>query len=200
MITSTTQFDIHEALQTEPRLGPIYDGLRSYPSAFLMTQGGLLPSLIPVEHHRLPMMVISSQRITDQWLRTISGVEVTLDGCHAGFDSRPYLAWPGQGGTVAISAYDVDDAIGGASGTRQVLVLWLAETQALLGWLDTDKDFQDLLYVASRSRYLSRFVPDADYVAAKKALFPALRSADEDVLIGSEGEPMYIARKVEFAL
>jgi hypothetical protein len=200
MITSTTQFDIHEALQTEPRLGPIHEGLRGYPSAFLMTHGALLPALIPSKCHRLPMMVISSQRITDQWLGTISGVELTLDGCHAGFDSKPYLAWPGKGGTVAISAYDVDQAIGESSGTRQVLVLWLAETQALLGWLDTDKEFQDLLYVASRSRYLSRFVPDADYVEAKKLHFPVLRSADEEVLIGSEGEPMYIARKVEFAV
>lgn len=200
MITSTTQFDIQAALQNEPRLGPIRDGLRGYPSAFLMAHGALLPSLIPSEHHRLPMMVISSLRITDQWLGTISGAELTLDGCRAGFDSKPYLAWPGKGGTVAISAYDVDQAIGESSGVRQVLVLWLAETQALLGWLDTDKEFQDLLYVASRSRYLSRFVPDVEYVAAKKALFPVLLSADEEVLIGSEGEPMYVARKVEFAV
>lgn len=200
MITSTTQFDIREALQNEPRLGPIHDGLRGYPNAFLVTHGALLPSLIPTEHHRLPMIVISSQRITDQWLGTIKGAELTLDGCHAGFDSKPYLAWPGKGGTVAINAYDVDEAICESSGARQVLVLWLAETQAMLSWLDTDKEFQDMLYVASRSRYLSRFVPDADYVNAKRALFPVLRSADEEVLIGSEGEPMYIARKVEFAL
>lgn len=199
MITSTTQFDINAALQNEPRLGSIRDGLRGYPSAFLMTHGALLPLLIPSEHHLLPMIVISSQRITDQWLETISGAELTLDGCRAGFESKPYLAWPGKGGTVAVSAYDVDEAIGESSGATQVLVLWLAETQALLGWLDTEKDFQDLLYVASRSRYLSRFVPDADYVEAKKALFPVLRSADEEVLIGSEGEPMYIARKVEFS-
>jgi hypothetical protein len=163
-----------------------------------MTQGALLPALIPSEHHRLPLLVISSQRITNQWLETISGAELTLDGCRAGFDSKPYLAWPGKGGTVAISAYDIDDAIGASSGARQVLVLWLAETRALLSWLDTDKDFQELLYVASRSRYLSRFVPDADYVEAKRQLFPVLRSVDEEVLIGSEGEPMYIARKVEF--
>src|SRR5476649_1256027 len=140
MITSTTNFELHAALQSEPRLGLIRDGLRGYPSAFLMTHGALLPSLIPPECHRLPMMVISSQRITDQWLETISGAELTLDGCRAGFDSRPYLAWPGKGGTVAISAYDVDQAIGESSGTRQVLVLWLAETKALLGWLDTDKE------------------------------------------------------------
>ena len=200
MITSTTQFDIQTALHNEPRLGPIHDGLRGYPSAFVMTHGALLRSLVPAEHHRLPMIVISSQHITDQWLGTISGAELTLDGCRAGFDSKPYLAWPGKGGTVAISTYDIDDAIGESSGVRQVLVLWLAETQALLGWLDTDKQFQDLLYVASRTRYLSRFVPDADYVEGKKALFPVLRSADEEVLIGSEGEPMYIARKAEFAL
>ncbi|CAN7552420.1 hypothetical protein [Duganella sp. LjRoot269] len=199
MITSTTEFDLHAASQSEPRLGAARDGLRQYPSAFLMTQGAYLPSLIPKEYHHLPMIVISSRRITDHWLRTISGAELTLDGCCAGFHSRPYLAWPGKGGTVAISTYDVDDAIGESSGVRQVLVLWLAETQALLGWVDTDKQFQDLLYVASRSRYLSRFVPDSDYVNAKKALFPVLLSADEEVLIGSEGEPVYVARKVEFA-
>jgi hypothetical protein len=200
MITSTTKYDLDAALQSEPRLRMARDGLRQYPSAFLMTQGAYLPSLIPKEYHHLPMIVVSSRRITDHWLGTISGAELTLDGCHAGFDSNPYLAWPGQGGTLAINAYDIDDVIGESSGVRQVLVMWLAETQALLGWLDTDKQFQDLLYVASRSRYLSRFVPDAEYVDAKRALFPLPLTADEEVLIGSEGEPMYVARKVEFAV
>src|SRR5471032_2797139 len=122
MITSATQFDIQPALQQEPRLGSIRDGLRGCPSAFLMTHGALLPSLIPPEYHRLPMMIISSQWITNQWLGTISGAVLTLDGCRAGFDSKPYLAWPGKGGTVAISAYDIDEAIGESSGARQVLV------------------------------------------------------------------------------
>lgn len=108
------------------------------------------------------------------------------------------MPWLGQGGTQSINAYDIDDVIGESSGVRQVLVLWLAEAHTLLGWSDTDKQFQDLLCVASRSRYLSRFVPYADYVSAKKAPFPVSLTVDEQVLISSEGEPMYVARKVDF--
>lgn len=200
MITSTTEFDMPTVLQREPRLVAVLSALRQHVSAFCIFDGSVFPSIIAKENQHLPLIVIASRRITDEWLDSINGAELTLDGCREGFESRAYLAWQGRGGSLAINTYDVDSDIGEQRGVQQAHVLWLTDTWALLGWVDTDKHFQDLLYVASRSRYLSRFVPDADYVEQKMKSYPLPISPEEEILIGSDGEPMYVACKVDFSM
>jgi hypothetical protein len=197
MITSRTTFDMPTLLQTEPELAYILSELGQNISSFCLLSGADLPSIISEEDHHLPVIVVASLRITDEWLDTIGGAELTLDGCDAGFHSRPYLAWTGEGFTLAISMYDIQDEVDEHSGTRQAVVLWMADTKVMLDWFDTDKHFQDLFYVASRSRHLLRFVPDEAYVAQKKSSYPPPLSEDEEILIGSEGEPMYVAQPVD---
>lgn len=197
MIKSTTTYDLQTTLQLDPKVKPGIEELRRHTSAFAMTRGAFLSAVLPPEFHDMPMLVIASRRISDGWPATVGGAELTLDGCSSGFESVEYLAWQGNRCTLAIAVPDIIDVIDENSGNRKVLILWVTDTQLVLDWLETDKHFQEMLYVASRSRHLSRFVPDEEYVAAKMSSFSPLLEEGEERLIGINGEPMYVVRNYE---
>lgn len=140
------------------------------------------------------MLVITFRRIYDDWSTTEGEGSLTLDGCSTGFESVEYLAWQGKGRSLAIEVPDIIDMMHEGSGDKQLLVLWVTGAKAVLDWGDSDKHFQDLFYVASRSRHLLRFVPDDACAVAKMSVFPPLLADQEERVIGPKGGPMYVLK------
>jgi hypothetical protein len=156
--------------------------------------GALLPTLIDAEAAEAPLLIIRSERVSEEWVNGSCWPEFAVDGCDNSFGASPYLVWGAGDVTLAVATIDISEALNAAAAHGIMLVAWVVGDSVIITPFTVNEDMMYDWYCMSRaSQILLRFVPSDEYVESVHAGFPPLLSDAEQRFIGDQGEPTYVA-------
>jgi hypothetical protein len=192
------KFELAAAMHESEEFAAALKQLEKVPHGVFVTTGALLPGIIEPDDEELPMLVLRSARVSENWLTNDSfGPVFAIDACAFQLGGSPYLTWSGCELSVAVTTMDIPDALYAGQEYGKVLVVWVTDDALFLDSFKVDEDFSDYWYGISKARDAWSFVPDDGYIESLHAEFPSLLTDDEERFIGSKGEPTYVAMLCE---
>lgn len=183
-----------------PQFQATLSRLGTAPHELIACTGANIGNVLPSALHRWPMMVVSSERFDAASVVEFAAQEpfIFLDGSEWGFHASTYLGWNlSERVALAVDMFELNELISEAERPGRILVLAVADGEFALSYFRVDKEFLDFCYVASRVRYIERFIPSESYFEAFLEPLSVGSRLGERFVLGPSGEPAYVLVVVE---